>query len=566
MQTIALVEQSIGRARRRLVAQQMLESVSMFASVGLACGLVWFLAEPWLIDSPPEWLRWTVLGVAASLGILAALVWSILRTPSRETAALELDKRFDLRERVTTVLTLRPEERSTPAGHAVLNDAHSHVSKLIVAEKFPVRPGRFAAGVPVLLCGVALAYFFYQPDVSGAAESETAIAEANKKDPEKRADAETVKKPTQPFTKQKTTDEMDRKKSKELEKLEEDLDKLMDKWNKTPAETEEKKREKVTELTAMEEKLQKFKEQEFQKLKEIEKQLQQLDRMQKEKEFPDGPAKEFKEALAKGDLKAAIKQVDELQKKAKDKKLDAQDLKKLDAQMKEMKKQTEKVAKNQEQQDQLQKKIDQTKKDGKDADSLERELEKVKQDAKESSEMMERMAERMEKIRQAAEQGKMEELAEEIGKMGGDLKQLENELQDLESSDEYLQRLKEECKNACKACKGGKDGDKLKDGDNAPWSPFTNPATGKREENKNAKTNSQDERIRGLFDPRGKKSYGGTVRGPAFTKRSASEMGQDIKQAAQEAPQAIDTQRLPRDAQAAVKEYFEKIGGTDGKK
>ena len=566
MQTIALVEQSIGRARRRLVAQQMLESVSMFASVGLACGLVWFLAEPWLIDSPPEWLRWTVLGVAASLGILAALVWSILRTPSRETAALELDKRFDLRERVTTVLTLRPEERSTPAGHAVLNDAHSHVSKLIVAEKFPVRPGRFAAGVPVLLCGVALAYFFYQPDVSGAAESETAIAEANKKDPEKRADAETVKKPTQPFTKQKTTDEMDRKKSKELEKLEEDLDKLMDKWNKTPAETEEKKREKVTELTAMEEKLQKFKEQEFQKLKEIEKQLQQLDRMQKEKEFPDGPAKEFKEALAKGDLKAAIKQVDELQKKAKDKKLDAQDLKKLDAQMKEMKKQTEKVAKNQEQQDQLQKKIDQTKKDGKDADSLERELEKVKQDAKESSEMMERMAERMEKIRQAAEQGKMEELAEEIGKMGGDLKQLENELQDLESSDEYLQRLKEECKNACKACKGGKDGDKLKDGDNVPWSPFTNPATGKREENKNAKTNSQDERIRGLFDPRGKKSYGGTVRGPAFTKRSASEMGQDIKQAAQEAPQAIDTQRLPRDAQAAVKEYFEKIGGTDGKK
>ncbi len=567
MQTIALVERSIGRVRRRLVFQQILESVSTFASVGLACGLVWFLAEPWLIDSPPEWLRWTVLGVTSSLGILAALVWSILRTPSRETAALELDKRFDLRERVTTVLTLRPEERSTPAGHAVMNDAHSHVSKIIVAEKFPVRPGRFAAGVPVLLCGVALAYFFYQPDVSGAAESETAIAEAKKKDPEKRADAETVKKPTQPFTKQKANDEMDRKKSKELEKLEENLDKLMDKWNKTPAETEEKKREKVTELTAMEEKVQKFKEQEFQKLKEIEKQLQQLDRMQKEKEFPDGPAKEFKEALAKGDLKAAIKQVDELQKKAKDKKLDAQDLKKLDAQMKEMKKQTEKVAKNQEQQDALQKKIDQTKKDGKDAESLERELEKVKQDAKESSEMMERMAERMEKIRQAAQEGKMEELAEEIGKMGGDLKQLENELQDLESSDEYLQRLKEECKKACKACQGGKDGDMLSDGDSdKPWSPFTNPATGKRAENKNAKTNSQDERIRGLFDPRGKKSYGGTVRGPAFTKRSASEMGQDIKQAAQEAPQAIDTQRLPRDAQAAVKEYFEKIGGTDGKK
>lgn len=100
--------------------------------------------------------------------------------------------------------------------------------------------------------------------------------------------------------------------------------------------------------------------------------------------------------------------------------------------------------------------------------------------------------------------------------------------------------------------------------DDAEWSEFTNPASGRRKENRDAKTESKDERLTGLFDPRGKKSFGGSVKGPAFTKRSAAEMGKEIQEAVQEAPQTPDVQRLPRDAQAAVKEYFEKIGRTEG--
>jgi hypothetical protein len=68
-----------------------------------------------------------------------------------------------------------------------------------------------------------------------------------------------------------------------------------------------------------------------------------------------------------------------------------------------------------------------------------------------------------------------------------------------------------------------------------------------------------------LFDPRGKKSYGGAMKGPSFTKKSTVELGQEIQQAVQEAPQAIDSQQVPKEAQTGVKEYFEKIGGT-GKK
>ena len=126
---------------------------------------------------------------------------------------------------------------------------------------------------------------------------------------------------------------------------------------------------------------------------------------------------------------------------------------------------------------------------------------------------------------------------------------------------EHLQRLKGEKCDACKKCQGDKSGDEIGNKDDADWSPFTNPATGRRKENKDAKTASEDERIRGIFGPRGKKTYGGATKGPAFKKATTAELGPAIQQAAQDAPKATDSQRLPRDAKDTVKEYFQNLGG-----
>lgn len=67
--------------------------------------------------------------------------------------------------------------------------------------------------------------------------------------------------------------------------------------------------------------------------------------------------------------------------------------------------------------------------------------------------------------------------------------------------------------------------------------------------------------MRGGFDPRGRKTYAGATNGPAFKKASSAEMSKDIEQAVQEAPEAVEVQRLPRAAKEMVKEYFEKLGG-----
>jgi uncharacterized coiled-coil DUF342 family protein len=566
-QPLAAVERSVARARRRLLCERLLNGTAAGLSAGLAVSLGWLLAEPWILQTPPDWLRWTVLGSAAGVGFLAGVVWAIVAAPSRAAAALELDRRFDLRERVTTAVGLRPDERATPAGQAVVADASAKVAALRVGERFPVRPRPHAAGVPALAGAVALAVLFYHPDTDRLLASDEGETKQTKADDKKKA-ADAQAKPALPFTRQRPADGLDRKKSADLEKLEQELDQLMEKWAKTPADTDEKRREKVTELTAMEEKLRKFKEDEIKKLSQLDNQLQQLDRLSREKEFQDGPMKEVQQALSKGDLKKAEEAIDELKKKVQEKKLTSDDVKKLDKQLEMLKQEARKQAQKKEQMDALRKKIDQAKKDGKDAEGLQRELEKLAQETKDGSQALEKMAERMQKMQDAMKQGDLEKAAEELEGMAGDMKNLEGELKDLEDADDYLQRLKDDLKKACKACQGKKNGDQFREGDDAEWSEFTSPAAGRRMENKDAKTNSQDERISGLFDPKGRKSFGGSVKGPAFTKRSGVEMGTEIRQAAQEATQSVDVQRLPRDAQAGVKEYFEKIGrtGEDGKK
>src|SRR5262249_45709325 len=134
----------------------------------------------------------------------------------------------------------------------------------------------------------------------------------------------------------------------------------------------------------------------------------------------------------------------------------------------------------------------------------------------------------------------------------------EGELKDIEDAQDYLQRLKEAKDAACKACQG--DGDPEKRGDK-DYAQGRGVASGKRAE-KDDKVATQDEKLRGLFDPPGKKNNGGRTKGQAFTKKTTLEMGKQIQEAVQEAPQAVDAQRLPRDARDTVKEYFESLGGS----
>src|SRR5690349_12573687 len=110
------LELRVRQARRRLFTQALLNRVGLAWGCALAVSLLLFLLEPVVLPGAPGYLKWAVLASAAGIATILA-VWAVLRAaPSRLSAGLAIDQRFDLKERVTTALSLTPRDQSSPAG------------------------------------------------------------------------------------------------------------------------------------------------------------------------------------------------------------------------------------------------------------------------------------------------------------------------------------------------------------------------------------------------------------------------------------------------------------------
>jgi hypothetical protein len=204
--------------------------------------------------------------------------------------------------------------------------------------------------------------------------------------------------------------------------------------------------------------------------------------------------------------------------------------------------------------------IDKAKKENRDAESLERELKQLQSDMEMSKEMKD-LAKSIKQAKQCLDMNDFEGLSEQFGDIAKSLGDIQEGLKDLEDIEDHLQNLKQMKKEGCKNCEGeGKK--KGEGGDKDDATGYAEGATGRRKENKDAKTaTGEDQRVRGFFDAKGRKSYGGSVSGPAFKKATTIEMAGEIRQAVQDAPEAVEIQRLPKATKDLVKEYFEKLGG-----
>jgi len=82
---------------------------------------------------------------------------------------------------------------------------------------------------------------------------------------------------------------------------------------------------------------------------------------------------------------------------------------------------------------------------------------------------------------------------------------------------------------------------------------------GKRPLGKEKPFRSFDSKVKAEFDPKGKKIFDGYAPGEGFRKKTGAEIAGDIKQASQEAPEAIEQQRIPKAAREMMKSYYEKM-------
>jgi hypothetical protein len=577
----AMVDRQVARVRWRLLLGALLRLLPCSWAGALALSAGWFLVQPLLLPEAPEALRWYVLGGLAGVATVAVVIVGWLRRPSAVSAALSLDERFNLKERVVTSLTLTPTEATTPAGQALLADVDTRLAPLRVGEKFPVAmPWKPAALVPAAAAVLALVVLFWNPDTGHGQGDEPDPIASN---PEVKRD---LKKKLQQLAARPKAKKEEEPKSPELEKINADVERFA----RQPHDTRDDVRDRIKDATRIEDMIRKEQKQQAERVDAFKEQMKQVERLSRKNRQKEGPANKADEALAQGDFdrakgelerlsrkvekdKKREEEKERLKKKQKDKnltdlerekarkeqeKLDREppelsqkEREELEKQLEDMKDKLERLSRKKE--DQLAEleakaqkgEIDKEQLD-REKDQLEKNCEQLARDQKDIQELAEKLGECEQCMKEGKDGEAAKKLAQAAKKAGqmsktGQAKQLARQ----------LKQVQEVKKAMCKAVSGG-----------------PGVASGRRPISKDKDdTGSEEKRVRGELD-KGKLDAVGTgpvggFKGP----RKPTEMTEEIRQAAQEAPAAIDRQRLPQSAKKMARGYFERVRGKDlGKK
>lgn len=580
----------LGRVRRRLFLQGLVDCFAGASSAALALGAMWFFAQPYLLHEPVASLRWVVFAGLAGAATLTAIVLALFRRPTPLTAALALDERFDLKERATTALTLAPEWATTPAAIALLDDVNGRVAPLHVGERFPVRPRRWALLVPALGLLLALVAMFWAPafpSAPAAGDAPLAVEPVVKSDLERR------KKDLQKKAHVRPAGEAPR--SRELEHLESELDRLA----KKPTETREQAREMVKDLTDAKQQAQKREDELRRRAEALKEQMRQLDRLTGKKP-QDGPARRLEKAMDQAAFKQAREeaerlgrqlqveeQADRLRKKMKLERLGDDEKKQAREQLERLEKQELKEGGRKQLEKQLgdiedklerltrsdaaRERLQELARRGQiDKEQLDRELDQLKDNLAridpQTRQALAQLAQKLREARQALREGKNGEAAKKLKEAGERMEKLDGEGERKELA-EQLRALEAARQAMCRALEGrdGKDGgEQQAAGKRVPGGPG-GPASGARPESKDGETGAREEWTHSDLD-RGRLDVIDHVPGDGFKgPRRPADMAEDVRRAAQEAPEAIDRQRLPRSASDMARGYFEKVRQAAGK-
>ncbi|HLJ94539.1 MAG TPA: hypothetical protein VKU02_15230 [Gemmataceae bacterium] len=531
---VSLLQRQITRVRRRLILQTLLNSLAWCWAAAILLSAGWFLLEPALLDGPPRWLRWTVAGGLVGGATVLGVVLGLIRGPSQLIAALSLDSAFGLKERVTTSLTLAPEQKTTSAGQALLADVDQHIRDLDVGSRFPVRLTWTAALVPACAACLALVAMFYQPIRSQArtgirnegSQPAANAAEIDRKMQELKKTIAEKKPAEQP-------------KSEEMERLLGELDKMASK----PRDTKDQIRERVKEMTALEEQMKAREKEMAEKARSLKEQLRRLDlSTQKDGE---GPAKDLQNALAKGDLNRAKDEIERLKERLQKHELTEKEKEQLKRQLQDMKEKLQRLAEAKEKEQQL-------KAANLDPKTLQKEMQKEKQRLGD----LNKLAEQMGKCEKSLKEGDMEAASQSLSEMAKKLDGMDLENQELQDLRLSLSKLEDAKDASLEAMQEGEpmDQDLEQDQDNG------GQGSGRRPLGKQKPFRSFEAKAKVEFDAKGKKIFDGYAPGQNFKKKSEAEFFGEIKQASQEAPEAIEQQRVPKAAREMMKGYFQRLG------
>ena len=552
------IKRQVGRAQRRLVLQQFftvfgwsLFATLLVATIGLA------IPRLAVVDVPQQTWDWSWIGGGLAAGLAVAAIWTYIIRRSRLDAAIEIDRRFGLKERVSSTLALTNEELTTEIGQALMTDAVRRVERIDVREQFQVAPTwRFLLPLAPVIAIVVLTLL---PNaVAKKAEAASTQAAGVERKQVKIATEKLVEKLRDS---QKKAEEQGLKDNDLLKEINKELNKLANK------ETTDRK-EALLKINDLAKEIEKRK----QELGGAEKMKQQLDKL---KDVEKGPADKLAEALKDGDFGKAKEQMEKLKEDMKAGKLGKEDQEKVAKQMEQMKEKLQQAMQDKkEAQQKLQEQIEQKLAEGKagEAAKLQQQLDAMQQNAQQQEQMMQQLADKLGQAAQAMKQGDQQQAMEQLDKLAQEMKGLQEQLDQIENLDEILDQLADakeamKCQNCqgqgCAECEGngkgegqGKGKGKNK-GDKAGKGLGEGKGEGDRPEEQTDKK-FYDTRV--AADPKAGESVRiGDAGGPNKAGKTLEAVKQEIQAALAKEPDALEDVTLPRDQRENAKQYFDKI-------
>jgi DNA repair exonuclease SbcCD ATPase subunit len=552
------IKRQVNRAQRRLIGEQFLAIVvwSLFATlligaVGLAIPKIWALPT----IKQDIW-NYSWLGGSVVVGLVIAMIWTYVVRRSSIDAAIELDRRYGLKERVSSTLALAPSEMESEIGKALVADAIRKVERIDVREQFRIQPTwRFALPiVPMLVIGGLL--FVPNASIEKKAAANT------------QASVDIKKALTKQVEKIKNAPRKEEKKDKSEEELKteqamKEIAKKLEELTKTNNLDQKQIKIELNNMKADVEKRQK----ELGGAQEMKKQLDKLGKIEK------GPADKMADALKNGDFKEAKKAMDQLKDDLKNGKLNEKEKEQLAKQMNDMKDKLNQMAADQKEarekvEQELAKKLAQGDQEG--AAKLREKLDQMEKDGQKAEKMLEQLAQKMGECAECMKPGGDPKAAgEKLDQLAKAMKEAQEQLDQIENLDEVLDQLAE-----CKNCMNGKEGGEGKDGkpgDLAGKSKQMSNKRGKggdglgaakggsgeRPENE-VDTNTYDTQVQAKTQP-GESVRIGDAGGKNIPGKSLQQAKAEIQSAAAKDPDALEEVNLPREMKNQTKQYFEKF-------
>lgn len=503
------------------------------AAIGLSLPIFMVLA----VDKVVWFASW--LGGAVAVGFILNVVMTWAGRPTLADAAAEIDRRFALRERLSSSLLLSRDDRETELGQALVADAEKQATKIDIRDKFAW--GANARLLLPMVPALAAVLLWFAPLRQSADEASS----------DGQAKVNQVVASTKPLIEQL------RKKREEAEKL--GLNEATDMFKKLEGQLAELQKntkfdtkQTLAKLNDIKQQLDKRRD-ELGSAEALKKNLQGLEKLEQ------GPASELAEALKKGDFEKAENELKQLLDKMQaENGLSKEDMQKLEKQLSQLEKALTEAAQAHEQAKQtLEQQMKQAEAAGdlQKAAQLERKLAEMQ--AKDSQmQQLQQLADALSECKQCMSSGDQQAAQDALQKMASQLKQMNLESSQLQDLDQLMDSLSQsKSQMMCDACKGkgcskcmgmmGQiPGDGLGEGS----------GQGDRPEEETA-TDFFESRVRDQMKE-GETVYGGKVGGENRKGNSQTEVQAAVLSALSEEPEPLDNQPLPKAQREHTREYF----------